>query len=72
MSCPSKVTELVPGQLVAGYIVKVDTYGVLVRFRDTLTALIPRPNIADKVPVVYLPLKSTPSNQHHITTPTPA
>ena len=49
MTCPCKVTELVPGQLVAGFIVKVDTYGVLVRFRDALTALVPRPNIADKV-----------------------
>ena len=26
----------------------MDTYGVLVRFRDALTALVPRPNIADK------------------------
>ena len=48
ISLPSTATELAPGQLVAGFIVKMDTYGVLVRFRESLTALVPRPNVADK------------------------
>ena len=69
MSCPCKVTELVPGQLVAGFIVKVDTYGVLVRFRDALTALVPRPNIADKVypipSLLFVPSSALLSPSHH-------
>lgn len=45
---PYKVTDLIPGQELVGYVHKVESYGVLVRFRDTMTALAPRPNVADK------------------------
>ena len=48
VSIPSKVADLTPGQVVAGFVVKVDTFGVIVRFRGQLSALAPRPNIADK------------------------
>ena len=48
ISVPNKVTDLLPGQIVAGYIFKVESYGVMVRFREGLTALVPRPNIADR------------------------
>ena len=45
---PSAIHDLLPGQVLAGYIYKVESYGVLVRFRNGLSALAPRPNIADK------------------------
>ena len=45
---PESFSELIPGQVLAGYVHKVESYGVLVRFRGGLTALAPRPNIADK------------------------
>jgi ribosomal protein S1 len=48
MSIPSKVADMSPGQLVAGVVVKVDTFGVIVRFRGGLSALAPRPSIADR------------------------
>ena len=48
ISVPDTVADLVPGQLVAGFIFKVESYGVMVRFRDGLTALVPRPNVADR------------------------
>jgi len=48
LAIPSKVADLTPGQVVAGFVVKVDTYGVIVCFRGSLSALVPRPNIADK------------------------
>ena len=48
ISVPNKVTDLLPGQIVAGYVFKVESYGVMVRFREGLTALVPRPNIADR------------------------
>jgi predicted RNA-binding protein with RPS1 domain len=34
--------------VVAGYIFKVESYGVIVKFREALTALVPRPNVADR------------------------
>lgn len=48
ISVPNKVADLLPGQIVAGYIFKVESYGVMVRFRGELTALVPRPNVADR------------------------
>jgi ribosomal protein S1 len=48
MSVPNSVADLVPGQVVAGFIFKVESYGVMVRFREGLTALVPRPNVADR------------------------
>lgn len=45
---PSKIAEMSPGQLLAGYVFKVESFGVIIRFRDSLTALAPRPNIGDK------------------------
>ena len=44
---PSKIGDLSPGQILAGSIWKVESYGILVRFRNGMTALAPRPNIAD-------------------------
>lgn len=48
MSIPSKIADLSPGHLVVGYIWKVESYGILVKFRDGMTALAPRPNVADR------------------------
>jgi ribosomal protein S1 len=48
LSVPNSVADLVPGQVVAGFIFKVESYGVMVRFREGLTALVPRPNVADR------------------------
>lgn len=48
LSVPNNVADLVPGQVVAGFIFKVESYGVMVRFREGLTALVPRPNVADR------------------------
>lgn len=47
-SVPSRLSELTPGLAVAGYVFKVEPFGVLVRFRGGLTALAPRSNIADR------------------------
>jgi ribosomal protein S1 len=47
-SIPCRVSDLAPGQLVAGVVWNVESYGVLVKFRDNLTALAPRANLADK------------------------
>lgn len=47
ITVPSRVADLTPGQVVAGYVVSVENF-VLVRFRRNLKALAPRPNIADK------------------------
>ena len=48
MAMPAKLSELTPGLIVVGYVWKVESYGVLVKFRDGLTALAPRPNVADR------------------------
>lgn len=48
ISIPSGVSGLSPGQMLAGYIAKVENYGVVVRFRNGFTALAPRPSLADK------------------------
>ena len=51
---PSKVADMVPGQIVAGTVLKVEEFGVLVRFGNGMAALCPRPSIADsfvKTPV---------------------
>jgi ribosomal protein S1 len=45
---PSRVTDLSPGQIIYGTVWKVESYGILVRFRDGMSALAPRPNVADK------------------------
>lgn len=45
---PSSISHMLPGQMLAGYVFKVESYGVLVRFKNSLTALAPRPNIGDK------------------------
>ena len=48
VSVPMHIGDLTPGQVVVGYVHKVESFGVIVRFRGTLSALAPRPNIADK------------------------
>ena len=48
MSVPDKVADVAAGMVVAGFIYRVETYGVMVRFRGVLTALVPRPNVADR------------------------
>lgn len=48
ITIPKSATDLSPGQVVAGWIHKVEDFGVLVKFRGKLTALVPRPNLADK------------------------
>eukprot|EP01036_Dinobryon_divergens_P026442 gene26442-35097_t len=48
VSVPQHIGSLTPGQVVVGYIHKVESFGVIVRFRGTLSALAPRPNIADR------------------------
>jgi rRNA biogenesis protein RRP5 len=48
ITIPNKVADLSVGQLVAGFVLKVESYGVLVKFRDNLQALCPRPNLAEK------------------------
>ncbi|CAM9169417.1 unnamed protein product [Ectocarpus fasciculatus] len=48
VAIPSKASELSPGQIIAGTIWKVESYGVLIKFRDNLTALVPRTNLADR------------------------
>ena len=45
---PSRVTDVSAGQVVVGYITKVESFGVIVAFKDSLTALAPRPNIGEK------------------------
>eukprot|EP00981_Chlorochromonas_danica_P004222 scaffold857_cov152-Ochromonas_danica.AAC.5 len=45
---PAHAADLSPGQIVVGYIYKVESFGVLVRFAEMLTALAPRPNLADR------------------------
>lgn len=45
---PAHAADLSPGQIVVGYVYKVESYGVLVRFAEMLTALAPRPNLADR------------------------
>lgn len=45
---PRSISELVPGEILAGYVTKVENYGVFVRFCDSLTALAPRPSICDR------------------------
>lgn len=47
ITVPNKIGDLSAGQLVAGSVWKVESYGILVRFRDGMTALAPRPNVAD-------------------------
>lgn len=44
---PSSIAGCSPGQMVVGYVHKVETYGVLVRFGNRLTALVPRAQLAD-------------------------
>ena len=48
ISIPCQASDLSPGQIVAGVIWKVESYGVLIKFRDNLTALVPRTNLADR------------------------
>lgn len=45
---PSIISDLSPGQMVVGYIHKIESYGILVRFLNNLTAIIPRINILEK------------------------
>jgi ribosomal protein S1 len=48
MKLPKRIAELSPGDIVAGVVAKVESYGVIVRLNDKLTALAPRPSIADR------------------------
>ena len=45
---PSCFADLAPGMIVAGFVHKVDATGVFVRFREGLTVLAPRPNLAER------------------------
>jgi rRNA biogenesis protein RRP5 len=45
---PSSIADLVPGLIVVGWVFRVESYGVLIRFRGNLTALAPRTCLADK------------------------
>ena len=45
---PKSISELSPGVVVVGYISKVESYGVVVKFRNGLSAMAPRSNIAEK------------------------
>ena len=38
---PSAFSDMYPGQLVVGYVLKAEAYGVVVRFRDLVTGLCP-------------------------------
>jgi len=51
---PKRVTSMQPGQTVAGTVLKVEDFGILVRFCDGMAALCPRPSVSDsfiKTPV---------------------
>lgn len=45
---PRGVSDLSPGDLVAGFVSKVETFGVFVRFLGGFTALAPRAMVADR------------------------
>ena len=45
---PAVPSDVHPGQVVAGFVHKVEEFGVLVKFLKGLIALIPLPNIGDK------------------------
>ena len=45
---PSSFADLAPGMIVVGFVHKVDSSGVFVRFREGLTVLAPRPNLAER------------------------
>lgn len=45
---PASPSDVHPGQVVAGFVHKVEEFGVLVKFLNGFIALIPLPNIGDK------------------------
>jgi len=45
---PKSIADMSPGVIVVGYISKVESYGVVVKFRNSLSAMAPRSNIAEK------------------------
>ena len=45
---PRSYTDFTPGQVVIGFIHKVEDFGILIKFIDSIVALVPRPNLADK------------------------
>jgi ribosomal protein S1 len=48
LTLPTDINSLHAGQYVAGVIIKLDTFGILVRFQNNLIGLVPRSNITDK------------------------
>lgn len=48
ISIPKAVSDMSPGQIIAGYVMKVAATGVIVKFFDNLAAIAPRPNLMDK------------------------
>lgn len=46
---PRGASELSPGDLVAGFVSKVETFGVFVRFLGRFTALAPKAMVADRL-----------------------
>jgi ribosomal protein S1 len=45
---PGNLAEVAPGLCVAGYITKVEPFGVIIQFRNRLSALVPRPSLSDR------------------------
>ena len=45
---PAKLSTLQPGQIISGYVVRIESFGVFVRALGRLTFLAPKANLADK------------------------
>lgn len=45
---PNDISDLHPGSMVVGYVRKVESYGVLVQFKNGIAALAPRPSLSDR------------------------
>jgi ribosomal protein S1 len=45
---PATLSEVSVGDLLAGTIIKIDNFGLIVRFMNSLIALLPRSNVTDK------------------------
>ena len=54
---PGSISEVTPGQQLVGYIHKICDFGILVRFRNELTALVPRQHLVDSASVNVADLK---------------
>ena len=45
---PGRVSDLSPGMCVAGFISKVESFGVIIQLKNEITALVPRPSLCDR------------------------